>query len=160
MFSEIALPSIGRWAQEHLTSVLLAMGAVAFNAAFDRLVAPAANITLNGEALSRDAYKDWLLAGNVPCASRDLTFLEVVEVPTYDIKAILQAGVVSLVYNATCGSTGVVSSLHLSINRVDDLCPTPVGHIHGDCDSRRVVDVNHISSNVTRTVKRFSGRLS
>ncbi|KAJ7700403.1 hypothetical protein B0H17DRAFT_1195804 [Mycena rosella] len=138
------------------------MGAVAFNAAFDRLVAPAANITLNGEALSRDAYKDWLLAGNVPCASRDLTFLEVVEVPTYDIKDAdtLQVGVVSLVYNATCGSTGVVSSLHLSINRVDDLCPTPVGHIHGDCDSRRVVDVNHISSNIPRTVERLSGRLS
>ncbi|KAJ7700402.1 hypothetical protein B0H17DRAFT_1195803 [Mycena rosella] len=134
-------------------------GRVAFNAAFDRLVVPAANITLNGEALSQDAYKNWLLAGSVSCASRDLTFLEVVEVPTYDIKG-ARAGVVSLVYNATCGSTGVMSSLHLSINRVDDLCPTPVGHIHGDCDSRRVVDVNHISSNVTRTVKRFSGRLS
>ncbi|KAJ7450832.1 hypothetical protein FB451DRAFT_1146178 [Mycena latifolia] len=131
---DIVLPALGQWAQQHLASVLVATTPVAFSAAFDRFIAPNATVTFNGETLTRNSYKEWLSAGNASC---QVTFGQVLEVP------VRLAGVVSLVYNVTCGSAQVViSSLHLSINRYKN---EP-----GDCDPRKVGDVNHIS-NSTQT---------
>jgi hypothetical protein len=78
---DIVLLQLGPWAQGAWTSFLLTN---ASNAIFDRFVAQDANVTLNGEPIARDAYRELLslaIDGNNPCKNpEDVNYFQVIEV--------------------------------------------------------------------------------
>ncbi|KAJ7448252.1 hypothetical protein B0H11DRAFT_2218854 [Mycena galericulata] len=143
--SDIVLPGLALWAQRYLAFLLLALTPDAFDTAFDHFMAPNASVTLNGEGITRDVYKQALKSeSNVTCQGQDMqvNFTDVLVL--VDDIALTRAGVVGLVYNATCGSATIVSSLHLSIDRNATACPKSPGSIRGDCDPRIVAEANII----------------
>src|SRR5882762_7767573 len=81
----IVLPPITAWAKGHLASILTATTTTDFNSAFDAFLSKHATITVNGQHVSRDQYKQQLLGestvGNLK-QSTSIEFNGVVEVPT------------------------------------------------------------------------------
>ncbi|KAJ6588102.1 hypothetical protein B0H19DRAFT_1057355 [Mycena capillaripes] len=161
---DIVLTQLGPWAEGHWTSLLLAMTSMALKETLNRFVAQNATVTLNGEAITQDSYKQQLplaVNSNTPCTdSSNVTFLEVIEIPANDISSV-KAGVVALVYNSTCtdgissvhlGAVGIYTAVRHSIERIAAECPRPPAGIRGYCglpissdsNSRRVVSIDHL----------------
>jgi hypothetical protein len=79
----IVLPPLRIWAEAHLSSILKATTQSDFDNAFDAFVSKHANITVNGQHLARDRYKQQLLGESaVNKQSADIKFDGVVEVST------------------------------------------------------------------------------
>ena len=58
MAANIVLPQLAQWAQQHLTAIFQATAESAFGEAFDAFIAAQpTSIVVNGQPLSRDAYK-------------------------------------------------------------------------------------------------------
>jgi hypothetical protein len=85
--SEIVLPSIGQWA-EHLSSILPATGAVAFDGAFNRFIGPDAKITSNDEEFTWDSYKQFRWVDKYSCHLTEVNFFGVLEVPVFHVKLV------------------------------------------------------------------------
>ena len=73
--------TLASWAQQRLTTLLQATSKPAFDAAFDALVAPHAQITLNGAKTSRAAYAAYLWKAQAHERSAAVDFKGVVAVP-------------------------------------------------------------------------------
>jgi len=79
----IVLPTLSVWAEGHLSAVLQATTEAEFDSAFDGFLSKHASITLNGQHLSRDQYKQQLLEESaVNKRSGSVKFDSVVEVST------------------------------------------------------------------------------
>ena len=79
----IVLPTLSVWAEGHLSAVLQATTEAEFDSAFDGFLSKHASITLNGQHLSRDQYKQQLLGESaVNKRSGSVKFDSVVEVST------------------------------------------------------------------------------
>ena len=79
----IVLPPLRFWAEGHLSSILKATTESTFNDAFDAFLSKNATITVNGQHLSRDRYRQQLLGESaVNKESASVKFDGVVEVPT------------------------------------------------------------------------------
>lgn len=79
----LVLPPLRFWAEGHIASILKATTTASFNEAFDNFLSKHASITVNGQHLSRDQYKQQLLGESaVNKDSASVQFDGVVEVPT------------------------------------------------------------------------------
>ncbi|KAJ7191900.1 hypothetical protein GGX14DRAFT_578627 [Mycena pura] len=148
--SNIVLPPLQTWAEQHLSAVIKATAQADFDAAFDAFVAASARITVNGKQISRDAYKTLLRGASFDEAGAEVAFGGAVQVSTN-----LQAGVVGLFYTATIGESIVVmgapivdqvtSSVNLVIEEDKTLTPPqlPAG-VRGFFDGRRVTALNQV----------------
>lgn len=81
MTANIVLPNLTNWAEQHLQSIWNATSQSDFDSAFNNFVAENATITVNGNHVSRDQYKQRLLGENPIEAKVQLTFNGAVEVP-------------------------------------------------------------------------------
>ncbi|KIM84098.1 hypothetical protein PILCRDRAFT_397772 [Piloderma croceum F 1598] len=102
MSTAIVLPTLSVWAEGHLSAVLQATTEAEFDSAFDGFVSKHANnITVNGQHLSRDQYKQQLMGESaVNKKSGSVKFNGVVEVST-DLEQPVKAGAVGAFYTAT-----------------------------------------------------------
>lgn len=86
MSSNIVLPSLTKWTQQHLSAIIQATSKSSFAEAFDNFFARECNITVNGVHLSRDQYRQQLelesVSANSGAAFSDLKFDGAVEVPS------------------------------------------------------------------------------
>jgi len=152
----IVLPPITAWAKGHLASILTATTTTDFNSAFDAFLSKHATITVNGQHVSRDQYKQQLLGestvGNLK-QSTSIEFNGVVEVPT-DQEQLVKAGLVGAFYVATTNlrekvfgapaQTQIISSLNIQIEQDTTLPQPPAGPIRGFFDGRRVTTLNQV----------------
>jgi hypothetical protein len=77
------LPPLTDWAEGQLSAILKATTEAHFDSAFDAFISKHANITVNGQSLSRDQYKQQLLGESaVNKQSASVQFSGTVEVPT------------------------------------------------------------------------------
>lgn len=83
MTSFIVLPTLTAWVEGGLSAILKSTTEEAFDSAFDRFISQHANITVNGQHLSRDNYKQQLLGESaVNKRAAEVKFDGVVEVST------------------------------------------------------------------------------
>ncbi|KAJ6625212.1 hypothetical protein B0H10DRAFT_1647964, partial [Mycena sp. CBHHK59/15] len=90
--------SLTAWAQQHISSILQATTATAFNASFDSFLDPNATVMLNGEYISREAYKEWLQRDLLFRSGAEVHFTDALEVSLNETRPV-QAGVIGLFYN-------------------------------------------------------------
>ncbi|KAI0703073.1 hypothetical protein C8Q76DRAFT_632066 [Earliella scabrosa] len=81
MSSNIVLPDLPTWVQQHIQDVYSAKSDKDFNQAFDLFVAPDATIRLNGRQMQRDEYKKVLRGQTTGDARADIEFRDVVAAP-------------------------------------------------------------------------------
>lgn len=81
--------TLENFAEQHLDALLTATSKSAFDAALDALLAPTAQIVLNGASVSRAAYGAYLWKAQAHESSATVAFKGVVAVPR-DSKAIVQ----------------------------------------------------------------------
>jgi len=153
----IVLPTLSVWAEGHLSAVLQATTEAEFDSAFDGFLSKHASITLNGQHLSRDQYKQQLLEESaVNKRSGSVKFDSVVEVST-DLEQPVKAGVVGAFYTATIDLNEIVfgapaqtqsnSSINIIIEQDKTLPQPPVSSIRGFFDGRRVVNLSQVFVN-------------
>ncbi|KAJ6615357.1 hypothetical protein B0H10DRAFT_2041069 [Mycena sp. CBHHK59/15] len=154
MSVDIVLPPLKTWAEGHLSSIIKATSATAFDSAFDAFLSKHAKVTVNGKHISRDEYKKQLQGEGFDEAGATVAFSGAVEVPA-DQSNPIQAGVVGLFYTATISENIVIrdapvqsqvtSSLNLLIEEDKSLTPPhfPPG-VRGFFDGRRVSVLNQI----------------
>ncbi|KAJ6606160.1 hypothetical protein DFH09DRAFT_1017103 [Mycena vulgaris] len=153
MSTNIVLPSLRIWAEQHLSSILKATTQTAFNAAFDGFLSKHATVTVNGKHVSRDEYKKLLQGEEFNEAGATVTFNGAVEVPADQTHSI-QAGAVGLFYTAVItehthhgapAQNQVTSSLNLVIEEDKTLTPPHLpGGTRGFFDGRRVSVLNQV----------------
>ncbi|KAJ7157874.1 hypothetical protein C8R43DRAFT_882763 [Mycena crocata] len=153
MSTNIVLPPLRAWAEQHLSSIIKATTQTTFNAAFDSFLSKHATITVNGKNVSRDDYKKQLQGEGFDEAGATVSFSGAVEVP--DPENPLQRGVVGLFYTAVISENIVIrdapvqsqvtSSLNLVIEEDKSVPPPhlPPG-VHGFFDGRRVTVLNQV----------------
>jgi len=150
----IVLPTLTAWAEGHLSSILEATTSTEFDDAFDAFLSKHVSITVNGQQLSRDQYKQQLLGESaVNKQSTSIKFDGAVEVPT-DQEQPVKAGLVGLFYVATTdlkervfgapAQTQVTSSLNVIIKQDTTLPQPPISPIIGFFDGRRVATLNQV----------------
>jgi len=155
MSSAIVILPLKSWAQSHISAILQATTKSAFDSAFDAFLAKDVKVTLNGKAISRDAYKVELSREKFDEEGAQVTFGGVVQVPKDQDKPV-EAGVVGLFYNAIIGESIVVrdapveraisSSVNLVIDQDKSITPPhlPSGVRGGGFDARRVFALNQV----------------
>ncbi|KAJ7243092.1 hypothetical protein C8J57DRAFT_1367236 [Mycena rebaudengoi] len=160
MSTNIVLPPLKSWAEQHLSVIIKATTQDEFNAAFDNFLSHRATITVNGKEMSRDAYKKLFQGEGFDEASASVTFSGAVEVP--NPTNTIQGGFVGLFYTAIISQkivirdvpveTEVTSSLNLVIEEDKSLQPPHVGPhgIHGFFDGRRVFALNQVVLDVRK----------
>lgn len=80
MTSNIVLPSLSSWAQSHITALFQATTPEDFDSAFDAfLAAHVESITVNGETLTKEQYKQRLQRAKAFEQGAEVTFLGTVE---------------------------------------------------------------------------------
>ena len=83
MAANIVLPQRAQWAQQHLTTIFQATDETSFGEAFDAFIAAQpTSIVVNGQPLSRDAYKAQIWRDKFLEAGAQVRFLGVNAVPS------------------------------------------------------------------------------
>ncbi|KAK6977044.1 hypothetical protein R3P38DRAFT_3126281 [Favolaschia claudopus] len=152
--SNIVLPPLKTWAEQHLSSIIKAPTKPAFDSAFDAFLSKHATITVNGKHISRDEYQKQLQGEGFEEVSADVQFTGAVEVPSSEPESV-GGGVVGLFYTALIAEGIVIrdapvgrkitSSLNLIIEEDKSLQPPHLPHgVHGFFDGRRVSALNQI----------------
>jgi len=152
----IVLPTLTAWAEGHLSSILEATTSTDFDDAFDAFLSKHVSITVNGQHISRDQYKQQLLGESTVGPNKQSTSIKfdgVVEVST-DKEQPVEAGLVGLFYVATTdlkekvfgasAQTQVTSSINVIIEQDTTLPKPPVSPIRGFFDGRRVASLNQV----------------
>ncbi|KAK7029887.1 hypothetical protein R3P38DRAFT_2932197 [Favolaschia claudopus] len=150
--SNLVLPPLKTWAEQHLSSIIKATTKPAFDSAFDAFLSKHATITVNGKRVSRDEYQNQLQGEGFEEVNADVQFTGAVEVPSSEGVA---GGVVGLFYTALIAEGIVIrdapvgrkitSSLNLVIEEDKSLQPPHLPHgVHGFFDGRRVSALNQI----------------
>ncbi|KAJ6542800.1 hypothetical protein B0H19DRAFT_1171954 [Mycena capillaripes] len=153
MASNIVLPPLKTWAEQHLSSIIKATTETAFDSAFEAFLSKHVTITVNGKNVSRDEYKKQLQGEGFDEAGATVEFSGAVEIPSENNS--IQSGVVGLFYTAIISENIVIrdaaiqsqitSSLNLVIEEDKTLTPPHLPHgIHGFFDERRVSVLNQI----------------
>ncbi|PCH42871.1 hypothetical protein WOLCODRAFT_17991 [Wolfiporia cocos MD-104 SS10] len=75
------LPPISTWTESHISDIYTATTTADFNTAFDNFLAENAHITVNGQHMSRDQYKELLLQQKTDELNARMTFNGTVTVP-------------------------------------------------------------------------------
>ena len=79
--SNIVLPTLEPWAEQHLTALFTATTPDSFNAAYDAFFTKNPTITLNGKHISSDKYKSLLSQAKFAEAGAQVTYTGAVAVP-------------------------------------------------------------------------------
>lgn len=103
MTSNIVLPSLTNWAQQHLTRVFQTTAAADLDAAFDAFLAKDCVITVNGQKTTRDQYKQQLQGEKFAEASASVKYLGAVEKPASDgLGSVLVRTFVDYLFSYSC----------------------------------------------------------
>lgn len=155
MAANIVLLPLTTWAEQQLTALFQATDQTAFDAAFDAFVAAQpTSLVVNGEPLSRDAYKAQIWKDKFLEAGAQVRFLGVNSVPSNPQQPVT-AGEVGVFLQATIDEQLLLlgapetRSVFLSLNLVVIQDPTlkpPTGPIHGFFDGRRVSALTAVST--------------
>lgn len=89
MTSNIVLPPLSKWAQQHLTTIYQAVKSEDVNSAFDAFISQDVKITLNGKSITRDQYKQSIKGEKFAEASAQVNFVGTVEVPDDEDQPVL-----------------------------------------------------------------------
>lgn len=81
MTSNIVLPNLTNWTEEHFQALIQTTSSDEFDAAFDALFAKDVNITVNGVPFTREQYKQQFQGGASANFSATVNFSGAVEVP-------------------------------------------------------------------------------
>ena len=95
MPTDIVLPNLPNWFQQHINTLYSAKTAQEFDDAFDAFIAQEVSIKVNGKATSRDEYKQMVQGQITGDVGAQVTFNGVVSVPSED-KDLRAIGVRSL----------------------------------------------------------------
>jgi len=154
MSTAIVLPNLTNWAQQHLTTLLQATSQDDFNAAFDAFIAQDVAITVNGQTLTRDQYKQQISGEKFAEAGATVNFVGTVEVPTDPTQPVL-AGSVGLFFNATIDekflvlgapeSSTINSSLNIVVIQDKTIPPPNLPGRGGFFDPRRVSVLDQVN---------------
>jgi len=151
--SNIVLPPLTTWTEEHLTTLIQASTQDAFDTAFDNFISQNVDITFNGAPLTRDQYKQQVQSEQLLERAATVTFNSIVQAPQLNTQATQSSGLVGVSFTATYVETINVlgapeehtanSSLNITIAQ-DPSIPLPPSGIRGDVDPRRVVALNQV----------------
>ncbi|CAL1697450.1 unnamed protein product [Somion occarium] len=154
MTSNIILLPLTNWVQQHLTAIFQTTKAADFNSAFDAFIAKDATITVNGQKLTRDQYKQQIQGEKFAEASAQVKFIGTVEVPDSEDQRVI-AGKVGTFFQATIDerflvlgapeTSTVTSSLNLSIAPDKTLEPPHLPGRGGAFDPRRVMHLDQVT---------------
>ncbi|KIP06757.1 hypothetical protein PHLGIDRAFT_13669 [Phlebiopsis gigantea 11061_1 CR5-6] len=147
--------TLDSWAEQRLQAVLQSTSKQAFDVAFDAFISPLAQITLNGENVSRADYGTYLWKAQAHERSATVDFKGVVAVPK-DQDALIQTGEVGLFFVSNINqppllfSEVVTASLNLIVDQPTD---QPAG-----VDKRSVASLTQVSTERPSNVKPLPGQ--
>ncbi|KZP25187.1 hypothetical protein FIBSPDRAFT_668703, partial [Athelia psychrophila] len=161
MTSAIVLPPLTTWAEGHLTAILTATTEDNFDAAFDAFVVKEpTHVSVNGQQVSREEYKQKMLAESAVGAlkrSAQVAFGGAVSVSAdKENPANNEAGLVGVFYTSTIFLKLKVGGAHEAIKVNSNINITviqdksihePTGPIRG-VDRRRVQTLNQVFTEV------------
>ncbi|KAF8890783.1 hypothetical protein BD779DRAFT_249239 [Infundibulicybe gibba] len=157
MSTNLVLPRLTPWAEQHVSAILQATDSASFDNAFDAFVSVNAKITVNGVDTSRDNYKSLIQGEKFDEAGATVSFNGAVEVLA-DPTNSFGAGAVGLFYTAVVARNLLVhdapieSQVTASLNIIVETDPAvPAPHlppnIHGGFfDPRRVTVLNQVAA--------------
>ncbi|KAJ3559683.1 hypothetical protein NM688_g197 [Phlebia brevispora] len=153
MSSNIVLPTLSKWAEQHLTNLFQATDEKSFDQAYSNFFTHNPKIVVNGQHLTSDQYKKQLWSGKGLESGAQVIFTGAVEVPI-DANKPFDAGNVGLFLNATVDekflvlgapeSYTVTASYNLTIIQ-DPSLKHPTGPIRTPFDGRRVSSISKVS---------------
>ncbi|OBZ77565.1 hypothetical protein A0H81_02238 [Grifola frondosa] len=154
MSTNIVLPSLTDWTEQRVTALLTTTTEADFNTAFDAFLSKNVTITVNGQDLTRDQYKQQLRQEKFDEAFAQVQFSGAVEVPA-DTNRPIDAGTVGIFYTATINENILVlgapsqsivnSSLNVVVKPDESLQP-PKTPGRGDFDPRRVSNLSEVTT--------------
>ncbi|OBZ74503.1 hypothetical protein A0H81_05157 [Grifola frondosa] len=155
MTSNIVLPSLPNFVEQHITAIFNAKTAEDFDNAFEACFSKHVSVTVNGKHISRDECKKQLQGEKTGETSAEVTFNNIVAVPAGDDQPI-GTGVVGVSYKVTVfgrffvfgarQSSSFTSSLNVVVAQ-DKSLPEPQSPPHvrgGATDTRRISVLNEV----------------
>ena len=88
MSTDIVLPTLSRWAEQHITALFQATNEDDFNSAYDAFFTKNPHIVVNGKHISTSDYRKQLLQGKFAESGAQVAFTGAVEVPTDSSKPV------------------------------------------------------------------------
>ncbi|KAF8904680.1 hypothetical protein CPB84DRAFT_1677137 [Gymnopilus junonius] len=154
MSTNIVLPNLTNWTEQHLTSIFNATNQTNFTSAVNAFLSDKVAITVNGVSVSRADFVNNISAEKFDEQSATVTFSGAVEVPA-DSNNPITAGSVGVFYKASIVEgirvlgapviRQVTASLNVVIAQDPDVPQPKPSPIHGFFDGRRVMSLNQVS---------------
>ncbi|RPD76785.1 hypothetical protein L226DRAFT_521524 [Lentinus tigrinus ALCF2SS1-7] len=162
MSSNIVLPNLPNWVQQHITTLYSAKTPEAFSSAFDAFISQDVSIKVNGKPMSRAQYKQMVQGEITGDVGAEVTFNGVVSVPADDkdlraigtgtVGAFFSAEVFGkfFVFGAPQANT-VSSSINVVVIQDPSLHHHQVGR-GGAFDGRRVSELTEVLTDVPNKI--------
>lgn len=155
--TDIVLPSLTQWTEDHITAVLQATSQSDFTGALDAFLSKDAEITVNGVCISRADFAKQIQSEQFDEATAIVTFAGTVGVPANQ-QSPVEAGSVGVFYTATVQqrirvrdapvSSTVTASVNVVIEQDLSIPLPPSSPIRGFFDRRRVKVLNQVFTDV------------